>query len=183
TTAGPCAGSYVLHRTWTASDICGNATTSALQSFPARRSSDLVLAGVPANTSADCASVPAAALVTATDNCSGVNAAGVVLSESTRAGAYAASHELHRAFAATDHCGNATTSATQDITVSDTTGPVLAGVPANTSADCASVPAAALVTATDNCSGVNGAEVVLSELTTRRACAGSYVLQRTWTAT
>src|SRR5204863_955842 len=58
-------------------------------------------------------------------------------SESTTAGPCAGSYVLHRTWTATDNCGNATTSATQDITVSDTTGPVLAGVPANTSADCA----------------------------------------------
>src|SRR5204863_7356587 len=75
-------------------------------------------------------------------------------SESTTAGPCAGSYVLHRTWTATDNCGNATTSATQDITVSDTTGPVLAGVPANTSADCASVPAAAQLGAAHDCSGV-----------------------------
>src|SRR5204863_506417 len=113
----------------------------------------------------------AAATVTASDDCSGVNASGVVLTTTTTAGSCAGNYILHRKWTATDNCGNAT-SATQDITVTDVTGPVLSGVPANTTADCASVPAAATVTASDACSGVNASGVVLTTTTTAGSCAG-----------
>src|SRR5436309_4780678 len=179
TTAGSCAGNYILHRTWTATDNCGNATAQT-QNITVTDTTGPVLSGVPADAAADCASVPAPATVTASDSCSGVNAAGVVLTTSTTAGSCAGNYILHRTWAATDNCGNATAQ-TQNITVTATTGLVLSGVTADAAGDCASVPAPATVTASDACSGVNAAGVVLTTSTTAGSCAGNYVLHRTWT--
>src|SRR5436309_12026832 len=176
TTAGSCAGNYILHRTWTATDNCGNATAQpqnlTVTDFPCT-----ALFRSPADAAADCASVPAPATVTASDACSGVNAAGVVLTTSTTAGSCAGNYILHRTWTATDNCGNATVQ-TQTITVTDTTGPALSGVPADAAADCASVPAPATVTASDACSGVNAAGVVLTTSTTAGSCAGNYKIGR-----
>ena len=49
---------------------------------------------------------------------------------------------LTRVWTATDNCGNVAT-ATQVITVQDTTDPVLVGVPADATVECDAVPAAA----------------------------------------
>lgn len=58
---------------------------------------------------------------------------------------------ITRTWTATDACGN-TASATQTITVVDTTVPVLAGVPEDVILECGeSVPVAPVVTATDAC--------------------------------
>ena len=181
TEAGDCAGSYILTRTWTATDDCGN-ETSASQAITFTDVTGPVLSGVPADTDADCAGIPNAPTVTATDNCSGINTDGVVLTESTEAGDCAGSFILTRTWTVTDNCGNET-SASQVITVTDVTGPVLSGVPADTDADCAGIPNAPTVTATDNCSGINTDGVVLTESTEAGDCAGSYILTRTWTAT
>ena len=57
----------------------------------------------------------------ATDNCGEVT---IVVVETTIAGACAGDYSITREFTATDDCGNAT-SATQTITIIDTTAPVL----------------------------------------------------------
>ena len=55
-----------------------------------------------------------------------------------------------RTWTVTDNCGN-TTTATQTITVQDTQPPTLVGVPADVTVECTAIPAAATVTASDNC--------------------------------
>src|SRR5947208_11419641 len=75
TTTGNCAGNYILHRTWTATDNCGNATTQT-QNITVSDTQQTAVIGVPADAASDCASVPYAAVVTAADDCSGETAAG-----------------------------------------------------------------------------------------------------------
>jgi hypothetical protein len=67
------------------------------------------------------------------------------------------------------------------VTVNDTENPKLVGVPANTTVECNAVPQAAVVTATDNCSGLGA--VQYAETTTPGSCAGNYTLTRTWSVT
>jgi large repetitive protein len=81
---------------------------------------------------------------------------------------------------AKDDCGN-TRSATFTVTVSDTEAPKLTGVPADATVECTSVPAAANVTATDNCPNVGA--VQYTEVKANGNCAGNYTLTRTWTVT
>lgn len=81
---------------------------------------------------------------------------------------------------AVDASGN-TATCLQTVTVNDTENPRLAGVPANATVECTSVPAAAVVTATDNCPGVGA--VTYSEVKTDGSCAGNYTLTRSWSVT
>src|SRR5436309_343384 len=82
----------------------------------------------------------------------------------------------------TANCGNATAQ-TQNITVTDTTGSVLSGAPAAAIYTLSLHDALPILTASDACSGVNAAGVVLTTSTTAGSCAGNYILHRTWTAT
>ncbi|MFO1521373.1 MAG: SdrD B-like domain-containing protein [Kiritimatiellia bacterium] len=91
-----------------------------------------------------------------------------------------ATYTLTRTWTATDACGGSATCA-QTIQIQDTTKPVLVGVPANTTVQCDAIPAAPTVTATDTCD--NSVIPVLTTSTTPGACAQSYTLTRTWTAT
>ena len=61
---------------------------------------------------------------------------------------------ITREFTATDDCGNAT-SATQTITIIDTTAPVFTGVPADYTAECDQELTLDEATAEDNCSVCN----------------------------
>jgi gliding motility-associated-like protein/uncharacterized repeat protein (TIGR01451 family) len=168
---------YQLVRTWTATDECGN-TATASQTITVTDTTDPVLAGIPANQSLDCdQAIPAAPVVTATDNCD--TSPAVTLAESTVN--LNCGYRLIRTWTATDDCGN-TATATQTIIVTDTTDPVLAGVPADVTVNLAqgqNIPAVAVVTATDNCD--NSVTPSFSETIQGSGC--NYTLTRTWTAT
>jgi len=82
----------------------------------------------------------------------------------------------------TDGCGN-TVSATNLVTVQDTTPPVLAGLPATTASyQCRQdVPAAPTVTAVDGCDGPVSVSYLQSESYQGSSC--SNIITRTWTTT
>ena len=80
------------------------------------------MAGVPRDTVAECDAVPAVASVTASDDCD--PAPELVFAETRIDGGCPGEYGLRRSWSATDDCGNET-SATQSISVVDTTPPVI----------------------------------------------------------
>jgi hypothetical protein len=130
----------------------------------------------PANVTVECNAVPAAAILTATDNCS---TPVVTYNEVRTDGNCSGNYILTRTWTATDACGN-TSSKTQVIIVQDTQKPVLSAAPANVTVECNAVPAAAILTATDNCSTP---VVTYNEVRIDGDCISRYTLKRTWTAT
>ncbi|OYU56650.1 MAG: hypothetical protein CFE25_05335 [Chitinophagaceae bacterium BSSC1] len=79
----------------------------------------------------------------------------------------------------TDVHGNIST-ATATVTVIDTEAPTFnVAIPADLTVECNAVPAAAVLTATDNCSAV----VTMTEVRTDGNSVNDYTLTRTWTAT
>ena len=111
-----------------------------------------VLSLAPSDVTVECDAVPAAAVLTATDNCSAV----VTMTETRTNGINANNYILTRVWTATDPSGN-TVSATQIVTVRDTKAPSLT-VPANISVNndngiCGATVSFA-ASATDNCSDV-----------------------------
>src|SRR5678815_462468 len=91
-----------------------------------------------------------------------------------------ASYSVTRTWTATDGCGNSST-ASQTINVQDITAPVIAALPAPTTINCPATPVFAVATATDAC----GSDFTLTseDVSNSGACAGSYSVTRTWTAT
>jgi PKD-like domain/Domain of unknown function (DUF5011)/Secretion system C-terminal sorting domain/HYR domain len=181
TTTGNCAGNYILHRTWTATDNCGN-STSATQNITVSDTNGPIIT-CPANASVDCTadnSSAATGTATATDDCSGV--ASMTQSDAITAGNCAGNYTISRTWIATDSCGNSS-SCVQTITVTDTHAPVIS-CPADASVDCSAdntSAATGTATATDDCSGV--ASITQSDAIAPGNCAGNYVITRTWTAT
>ncbi len=173
TQAGNCPGNYVLTRTWTATDHCGNIST-ATQIVTVEDTTPPVLVGVPADATVSCDAVPAPPVVTAVDDCD--SAPQVTFVESTSSGC---PYTIVRTWTATDACGN-TTSLSQTLTVIDEEAPILLGVPSDLSVSCDQVPAVPTVTATDNCDAQ--VEVAFAETIEPGACPHNYVLVRTWTA-
>ncbi|MEO5777180.1 MAG: gliding motility-associated C-terminal domain-containing protein [Flavobacterium sp.] len=98
----------------------------------------------------------------------------------TPASACPSNKVITRTWTVTDACGNAT-SATQTITIQDITAPVIATLPATSTINCPATPNFAQAIATDNCDP--NVSLTFVDVTTNGACAGSYSVTRTWTAT
>ncbi|MBF49839.1 MAG: hypothetical protein CL839_03905, partial [Crocinitomicaceae bacterium] len=130
---------------------------------------------VPADYTVECSDEMPMDDATASDNCGEVT---IEVSSETIAGDCAGNYTVVRTFTATDDAGNST-SATQTITVQDTTAPQL-NTPADYTAECTETLTLADATATDNCSDVT---IAVSEETFAGDCVNGYVLVRTFTAT
>jgi gliding motility-associated-like protein len=177
-TLGSCDDSYIIIRTWTATDDCGN-STSAQQIVTVEDNTPPTLVGVPTDIDVGCGNLPdppAPGVVTANDACD--TDVEVIFNEEAIAGGDCGDG-IKRTWTATDNCGNVVT-ATQIVSVSDTTPPVLANVPADVTVECDNIPTADDPTATDNCD--DNVEVLLTETVTPGACLESYKIVRTWTA-
>ncbi|MEC4005915.1 gliding motility-associated C-terminal domain-containing protein, partial [Flavobacterium sp. SUN052] len=177
TTNGACAGSYSVTRTWTATDACGN-TSNASQTINVQDTTAPVISSLPAATTIACGTTPVFATATATDACG--SAFTLTFNDVTTNGACAGSYSVTRTWTATDTCGN-TSTASQTINVQDTTAPVIAALPAATTIACSTTPVFATATATDACG--SAFTLTYNDVTTNGACAGSYSVTRTWTAT
>jgi len=177
TTPGACAGSYAVTRTWTATDACGNTSTTS-QTINVQDTTAPVIAQLPAPSSISCPAEPVFAVATATDACNSTFT--LTSADTTAPGACAGSRVVTRTWTATDSCGNVST-ASQTITVTDTTAPVIAQLPAPTTISCPATPVFAVATATDACNSTF--TLTSADVTTPGQCAGSYSVTRTWTAT
>ena len=149
-TAGDCDGSYTLTRTFTATDDAGN-STSATQTITVEDTTAPDFTSVPVDYTVECSDES----LWTTRLHSRTTAAPVSItvpeSETPRWDA-AGNYTIVRTFTATDACGNST-SATQTITVEDTTAPELS-IPADYTAECSDELILDDATATDNCGEV-----------------------------
>ena len=109
----------------------------------------------------------------ASDNCGEVT---IEVSSETTAGDAAGNYTIVRTFTATDDAGNSA-SATQTITVQDTTAPEFTFVPADYTVECSDMPMDD-ATAADNCGEVT---IEVSSETTAGDAAGNYTITRTFT--
>ncbi len=178
-TDGDCPNSFVITRTWTFTDECGN-ESSVNTTIGVSDTEAPVAPEAPAPIAVQCADdVPAAAELTATDNCSGT-ITGIPTDVRTD-GDCPNSFVVTRTWTFTDECNNVS-SVSQTITVEDTEAPVAPVAPAPIAVQCADdVPAAAELTATDNCSGtITGVPI---DVRTDGDCPNSFVVTRTWTFT
>ena len=177
TTAGECAGSYSVTRTWTATDTCGN-TSTASQTINVQDVTAPVIAELPVASTISCPATPEFAVATATDACGSTFT--LTSADVTSASECAGSYSVTRTWTATDACGNIST-ASQTIKVQDVTAPVIVTLPGASTITCNSTPVFAAATATDACG--SAFTLTSADVTTTGACTGSYSVTRTWTAT
>ena len=146
-----CTNSYVVTRTFTAIDECGNDTTAS-QTITIQDTTNPVLT-IPADYTAERDATHPLEEASATDNC------GMVTIEEVADTSYSCTngYVVTRAFTATDECGNDTT-LTQTITIQDTTNPELT-IPADYTAECDATHPLEEASATDNCGMVTIEEV------------------------
>ena len=174
-TPGDCPNSFVVTRTWTFTDECGNASTVS-QTITVDDTEAPVLSNPPTDVTIECGQDIPTYSPEWTDNC------GTFTEEATSGIAIDTCAEIQFfTYTATDECGNST-SVSWTITIEDTTAPVAPEAPAPLAVQCADdVPAAAELTAQDIC---NGAIIgVPSDEVTPGDCPNSFVVTRTWTFT
>ena len=150
TTFSDCPGNYVVTRTFTATDECGNDSTAS-QTITIQDTTNPELT-IPADYTAECSDAHPLDEATATDNC------GMVTIEEIADTTYSCpnSYVVTRTFTATDECGNDSV-ATQTITIQDTTAPVFGFTTRTDSIACDSysVDSSYIDMPTDNCGEVN----------------------------
>jgi len=176
-TDGQCTGNYSVTRTWTATDACGN-SSQASQTINVQDISAPVIAALPEPSLISCPAVPVFAQATAIDECG--SAFTLTYNDVTTGGQCAGNYSVTRTWTATDACGNSS-QASQTINVQDITAPVIAALPEPSLISCPAVPVFAQATASDECGSAFTLTYV--DVTTNGACAGSYSVNRYWTAT
>jgi gliding motility-associated-like protein len=179
---GDCPSEWMVTRTFTATDACGNSASSQqVVSVIDTVAPVFDLTSLPADTLLDCASdIPTCEnyAVFATDNC---GTATVNCSSETTPGACIGDYTTTLTFTATDVCGNQS-AYNMSITVVDVTAPVCTVCPADTTVSCEAVPDPAdpaTFTLEDDC-GTIEIELVQND-TTGTPC--DYYVTRVWTFT
>ena len=160
----------MIVRTFTATDDAGN-SASATQTITVQDTTAPEFTFVPADYTVECSDEMPMDDATASDNCGEVT---IEVSSETTAGDAAGNYVIVRTFTATDDAGNSS-SATQTITVQDTTAPEFTFVPADYTVECSDEMPMDDATASDNCGEVT--IEVMSE-TTAGDAAGNYVIAR-----
>ena len=172
---GDAAGNYTITRTFAATDDAGNSNTST-QIITVQDTTAPEFTFVPANYTVECSDEMPMDDATASDNCGEVT---IEVSSETTPGDAAGNYVIVRTFTAADDAGNSS-SATQTITVQDTTAPEFIYVPADYTVECSDEMPMDDATASDNCGEVT---IEVSSETTAGDAAGNYVIVRTFTAT
>jgi len=166
---------YILTRTWTATDDCGN-TESATQTITVEDTQSPEFFSIPSEVIASCDAIPAPANPQAFDNCDAiveVTYNGEVFSGDLCNGS------IIRTWTAADDCGNETM-VSQTIIITDSSAPeFVETVPADVEVSCSDIPEAIALTAQDNCD--TDVTVEMTEETSTGTCP--YTITRTYTAT
>jgi len=178
---GSTPGSYIIKRTWTATDACGN-SVSGVQNIVVGDTHAPVLT-VPADCNVECPQTPSVAncgTASAVDNCD--SHPNVTYSDYITSGRCAGYYTIKRTWTATDAAGNSY-SKYQTINVRDTHAPVLT-IPPICTVECPNTPSLAscgTATARDDCDP--HPNVTYHDEKTAGTCPGTYTIKRTWTAT
>ncbi|MBK7426092.1 MAG: hypothetical protein IPI60_03160 [Saprospiraceae bacterium] len=174
TTDGVCENEYIIVRTFTATDVCGN-TATATQAITITDEIAPTFTFVPANYTEVCSNVLVLAPATATDNCGTASVTEVRYNPRNCPN----ESSIMRTYTATDLCGNTATTS-QTITITDEVAPTFTYVPANYSATCNTTLTFENATATDNC---GTASITEARDTIPGNCPNEMSIVRIFTAT
>ncbi|MBG6111418.1 acylphosphatase, partial [Flavobacterium sp. CG_9.10] len=184
--SGSCGAAGLYTNTWTATDACTNASTVFTQVITV---SDTTAPTWSTTANAldatvecsDAATLTAAQSLapTATDNCAGTitytKTSGVFVP-----GTCGAAGSYTNTWISTDACTNASTVFSQVIAITDTTAPIIASLPADSTINCPNTPVFTPATATDNCGSV--ITLVYNDVVTSGSNSSIFSVTRTWTA-
>ncbi|WP_435132807.1 HYR-like domain-containing protein [Formosa sp. A9] len=174
---GSCGADNAITVTFTATDNCGNTSTS-MATVTVIDTTAPTPPTAPADVTVECSDdIPAMIDLTATDNCGeDITVTGVdAVNDADPCNVI-----VTRTWTFTDACGNSSETS-QIITVQDTTAPVVDNAPADVTVECSDdLPTMEDLTATDNCSGTITASGV-ETIDNSDAC--NVLITRTWTFT
>ncbi len=179
---GGCPQEKTIHRTWSATDDCGNVGTCLQTIFVDDNMAPAITC--PGNVTINCSAstLPInTGTATATDNCTG--APTITFSDVSAAGSCSQGQTVTRIWSASDGCGNSST-CTQIIVIIDNTPPSIA-CPPNVTIQCgtSTLPAnTGTATATDSCDPIP--LITFSDVTIAGgSCPQESSITRTWKAT
>jgi len=177
TVSGVCPVVYTINRTWLATDSSGN-TASDSQIIEVQDTLAPTAPSAPVDVTYECVSqIPTADSLTATDACEGaisVTGSDNILNPGN------CPLFIQRTWTFIDTCNNSS-GATQNITIIDTTPPVLGTPPPDQTFTFNEPCPATQLAWTDNCDGTG---LVSSEDTLQQVLPGNiYIFERTWTYT
>ncbi len=141
--------SYLLIRTYTATDLCGN-TSSHVQTITVLDTQAPMFPQLAEEVFVQCDEVPAFEMIIASDNCD--PNVTVCMNETQVQGDCPTEQMRIRVWTAVDACGN-TASFTQTVIVEDHNLPSLIGVPGDVTVSCAEIPEVPTVMGWDPCQG------------------------------
>lgn len=173
TKGGDCAYDFIIERTWTLTDACGNSSQWLWRIYVVDQVAP-VFSSLPGDLTLSCQEdVPPAANLGATDNCSGL----LNLQLNELDAITGCERVITRTWIATDVCGNSA-SHTQRITITDNDAPIFTYVPANYNLACGgSSQPGDQATAIDLCSNV---VITYTDEPTFGGCPGGFI--RHWMA-
>jgi hypothetical protein len=148
---GECANSYVIVRTYTATDACGNVSEPVSVSYYIYDNTNPTVETQLEDLTYDCATEIVPATITVSDNCSDVANITVTPSVETIWSDDCGNGVFVVNYYVVDECGNFS-EASYTVTIQDEVAPTLSTTPENLVLACdAQIPAAEVVTASDNC--------------------------------
>jgi len=173
--------SYLIIRTWTAEDHCGN-SNNCTQEILVVDMTIPVFTFCPPNITIECTEEPVPAVTgqpTASDNCDPM--VDITFEDESVPGSCPQESTITRTWTATDDCGNSTV-CIQVITIDDSVPPAIT-CPLNVTIECTESTApgnTGMATAVDNCDP--SVIPTFNDVTAAGACAQEYTITRTWTA-
>ncbi|WP_452600965.1 gliding motility-associated C-terminal domain-containing protein [Pontimicrobium sp. MEBiC06410] len=182
--AGTCEGSFIITRTWTLTDSCGNTAPEQTQTITV---SDNIAPTftAPADIEIECDQDPNDLTITGdvtdeNDNCS--TTLDATYTDTTASGSCANESVITRTWTLADDCGN-TTTLIQTITISDNTAPTFT-VPTDIEIECDQDASDLTLTGdvtdeTDNCS--TNLDATYTDTTQAGDCPNESIITRTWT--
>lgn len=175
-TPGACTANQSILRTWTATDDCGNSTTSS-QTLTIVDSTPPALSSLPADTLLACdAALPDDEPI-AMDNCDANPTR--TFSELRTDGNCGDNFTLTRTWTYVDECGN-DSSYSQILTLVDTVAPIFLNVPVDVTLECDGTPVDLAPDAVDNCDTTVMVTFMEDDM---QGCIGNTTITRTWMAT
>src|ERR1041385_1494513 len=177
TSSSNCPGSFVVTRTWKATNAWG-ITATCVQTITVVDTTPPVIV-CPTNITLECTVAPTTnntGVATATDTCSGIT--NLVFGDSFGATNCTGKASILRTWTATDGCGNSA-SCLQTISFKDTTAPIITCA-SNKTVQCGTAWDFDAPTATDNC---GGASISVSGTVTNTQPGNSFTVTRCWLAT